>query len=199
MRQFKALLKNRKPWPAFLMSYTGTLPCSNAWRERSAVSFVFWGPRLMSRGNWASSNDDKPRCLFIYILSFSVCNTTHTVDRGSRSFILLANSVKKTLFSPSIKPRGWQQPRHSVAPWKGLCLWRGLLKSPPAGTDWSLAGLCCCTSALQMDCWKARRFICAGLSPLCPQYPDLGQTRVVDPMIRKHPLFRRSDAAYPIL
>ena len=75
------------------------------------------------------------------------------------------------LFSPSVKPHGLQQLRHSVALWKGLCLWRGLLKSLRQGQI-DLAQGCAAASALQMDCWKARRLFALG-SRMCPQYPDL--------------------------
>ncbi len=67
----------------------------------------------------------------------------------------------KNSLLPSDKPRGWQQLKHSEAVWIGVCLRRGLLKWGlwllSLWRGWLFSYRFCVGSALQMDCWNARR------------------------------------------
>lgn len=90
--------------------------------------------------------------------------TIWTVDLSHRSFILCEYFFKNSS-SPSDKSRGWKQLKHSEAVWIGVCLRRCLLKSGRWLLSLWRGGLIshrfCAGSALQMDCWKARRlFVC---------------------------------------
>lgn len=94
MRRFKALLKNRNPWLAFLMSYTGSLPCSNASSERSAVSLCFG-----IQDGWAEAIE-LPAMMtnpgaYLFISWVSTCTTPPIQLTGATDPSPSASSVKK--------------------------------------------------------------------------------------------------------